>query len=273
MQMLKNKQVAIPKLGLGTYQLRGEQATDVVQQALDLGFRHVDTASIYGNEREVGKGLKQAGTPRDQVFLTTKVWRDSLRKQDFLKSADTSLSTLQVDYLDLLLIHWPNSEVSLEETLEAGSILIQKGKVRFLGVSNFPKQLLQEAKAKFPNLLTNQVEYHAWLSQDTLLKTCRKLDMFLTAYCPLARGELVRNQQVLHIASKYKKTGAQIALKWLMQQEDVVAIVKSSSKERLEENLNIFDFDISPEDQKKLTHLSHNNKRLLRPPFAPSWDN
>ena len=269
---IKKQTVKIPKLGFGTYRLLHQNAVSAVEEALKTGFRHIDTAQIYQNETEVGKGIRLSRVPREEIFLVTKVWRDSLRPEKVIQTTKESLYRLKVDYVDLLLIHWPNSEVPLNETLSAMEFLVKKGKTRFIGVSNFPSILLREAKNICPLIITNQVEYHTLLSQDKVLEMLRELGMFLTAYSPLARGEALQLQQVKHIAEKHKKHPAQIVLKWLVDQSDVAAIVKSQNSKRIQTNFDIFHFELTPEDRKTLHALGRNQRRLIHPPFAPQWD-
>ena len=268
----KNQGIKVPKLGFGTYRLLHQSAVSAVEAALKTGFRHIDTAQIYSNEKEVGEGIKLSKVPREEIFLVTKIWRDSLKPEKVAQTTKESLHRLGVDYVDLLLVHWPSSEVPLNETLPAMTSLIKEGKTRSIGVSNFPSLTLKEAKRICPLIITNQIEYHTLLSQNKILKTLRELGMLLTAYSPLARGEALRLQQVRHIAEKHKKHPAQIVLKWLVEQEDVVSIVKSQNPQRIKLNFNIFHFELDPEDRKTLSALSRNQRRLISPPFAPQWD-
>ena len=271
-EQAESQKTRVPKLGFGTYRLFHQSAVSAVEEALKTGFRHIDTAQIYQNEKEVGEGIRLSKTPREDIFLVTKVWRDSLQPEQVIQTTKESLHHLKVDYVDLLLIHWPNSEVPLNETLSAMESLVQEGKTRFIGVSNFPSVTLREAKKICPLIITNQVEYHTLLSQEKMLETLRKLGMLLTAYSPLARGEALRLQQVRHIAEKHKKHPAQIVLKWLVDQENVVAIVKSQTPQRIKTNFDIFHFELDPEDIKTLHALGRNQRRLIDPPFAPQWD-
>ena len=268
----KDQNIKVPKLGFGTYGLLRQSAVSAVEAALKTGFRHIDTAQIYCNEKEVGEGIKLSKVPREEIFLVTKIWRDSLKPERVIQTANESLHRLGVDYVDLLLIHWPNSEIPLTETLSAMESLIKEGKTRSIGVSNFPSVTLREAKKICPLIITNQVEYHTLLSQNKVLKTLRKLGMLLTAYSPLVRGEALRLQQVRHIAEKHKKQPEQIALKWLVEQKDVAAIVKSQNPQRMKSNFDIFNFELDSEDRKTLSALSRNQRRLVNPPFAPQWD-
>ena len=268
----ETKNIKAPKLGFGTYRLQGRSAALAVKEALKTGFRHIDTAQIYQNETEVGEGIRLSKIPREDIFLATKVWRDSLTPEKVFQSAKNSLQKLKTAYVDLLLIHWPNGEVPLKDTLSAMTALVKEGKVRFTGVSNFPSADLKKAKRICPSIITNQVEYHVLLSQNKTLKTLREEGMFLTAYSPLARGEALRLNQVRHIAEKHKKSPAQIVLRWLVEQKDVVTVVKSQTPQRIKSNFDIFCFELDPEDRKTLQALSRNRRRLINPPFAPRWD-
>ena len=263
----------VPKLGFGTYQLKGESAVLAVQTALELGLRHIDTASIYDNEEEVGTALQLSSVPREDIFLTTKLWLDSLDEKGIKKSLNTSLQKLKTDYVDLLLIHWPNPEVELSESLGTMQELQKRNKLRYIGVSNFPLSLFKKAKQICPELLNNQVEYHPLLSQKKILEFVdASSDMFLTAYSPLMRSKVMQIQQLVNLAKKYKKTPSQITLKWLIDQKNVVVIFKSQNKERILENTQIFDFELEPEDQAQIFRLNNNKQRIIDPPFAPLWD-
>jgi len=264
----------IPKIGFGTYQLKGLKAVSSVEYILKLGLRHIDTASIYNNETEVGEALKNSFVPRKNIFLTTKLWLNALDKKSAKKSMQTSLAKLQTNYVDLLLIHWPSPTIDLNETLEAMRELQKEKKLRFIGVSNFPLPLLKKAKQICPDLITNQVEYHPLLSQKTLLAYLKnRYDMFLTAYCPLMRSKVNQIQQIINIAKKHKKTPSQITLKWLVDQKNVIVIFKSENQKHILENTNIFDFELDKEDQDQLFRLNNNKQRIINPPFAPQWDN
>jgi len=264
----------IPKLGFGTYQLKGQKAVSSVEYALKAGLRHIDTATIYQNETEVGEALKNSLIPRKELFLTTKLWLDSLDEGGVKKSLQNSLVKLQTDYVDLLLIHWPNPKIELSETLGAMKELQKESKLRFIGVSNFNLSLLKKAKKICPELINNQVEYHPLLSQKSLLEYIDQAsDMFLTAYSPLMRGKVTQIQQIKKIANKHKKTASQITLKWLTDPENVVVIFKSENPERISENRQIFDFELDKEDSEQLFRLNNNKQRIVNPPFAPQWEN
>lgn len=265
--------IKIPKLGFGTWLLRGGEAVFAVKKALEAGLRLIDTAQIYKNEREVGEAIRESHVQREDVFLTTKIWRDSLSPELVKKTAGESLERLQTDYIDLLLIHWPHPQFPLAETLAAFEELKKENKIRFIGVSNFPLALMREAKKLCPSVITNQVEYHPFLSQEALLSSAERSGMFLTAYSPLMRGKITKSRQLMDIGARHKKTAAQVALRWIVEQKNAAALFRSSKEERIRENANIFDFQLSASDRSKLFRLTQNNQRTVSPPFAPAWDN
>ena len=268
---IKN-QLQTPKLGFGTYMLKKESAVTAVRQALEIGFRHIDTAQIYFNEEDVGTAIKESSIPREEIFLTTKIWKDFLTPEEVKRTFEESLNRLKTDYVDLLLIHWPNSKVPLEETLEAFKDLKKENKIRYIGVSNFTCDLLRQAKKICPSLLTNQVEYHPLLSQKIILDLINNQGILLTAYSPLMRGKIFKIQQIVRLAEKYEKSPCQIVLRWLIEQKNVVAIFMSTNKKHIEENFNIFDFELELKDREQLFRLGRNKQRVINPPFAPQWD-
>ncbi len=261
----------VPALGLGTWQLEGGDARDGVRHALSLGYRHLDTAQAYENEAEVGDGLRASGVDRDDVFLTTKVWLDHLAYGDLIASADASLRRLKVDYVDLLLIHWPSEEVELAETLDALQEVQHAEKTRHIGVSNFTPSLLAEALRLAPGLVCDQVEYHPYLDQRALLEVVREHGLFLTAYSPLARGKVLEDAVIREIADGHGKRPAQVALRWLVQQDRVAAIPKASSAAHRAANLDVFDFALSDEEMARIAGLAQEDGRLIDPAFAPEW--
>ena len=263
---------AMPALGLGTWQLKGDEATEAVAHALDIGYRHIDTAQMYRNEREVGLGLKSADVDRDEVFLTTKVSHDNLKYRDVIASAEDSLRRLDTDYVDLLLIHWPNKEVDLEETLDAFQEVQHRQKTKHIGVSNFPSALVRRALDIAPGLATDQVEYHPYLSQSPLLEALRAREMILTAYSPLAQGEILDEEVVREIAETHGKSPAQVVLRWLLQQDRVAAIPKAASAQHREANFDVFDFALSDGEMDQLHSLARDDGRIIDPGFAPDWD-
>jgi 2,5-diketo-D-gluconate reductase B len=260
----------IPAVGFGTWRLRGRDCEEGVADALAAGYRHVDTAAMYDNEVEVGRGLRASGVDRADVWLTTKVWRDQLEPEPLRASLEGSLRRLDVDHVELLLIHWPNPEVPLERTLTAMTELREKGMTREIGVSNFPAALLREALDLAP-VIVDQVEYHPFLSQEPVLRVCAERDVELTAYRPLGKGEVVRHPVLREIAEVRGKTAAQVALRWLIQQPRVSAVAKSASPERRRENLDVFDFELSTEERTRIDALPK-NRRYVNEAWASEWD-
>jgi 2,5-diketo-D-gluconate reductase B len=243
----------IPALGLGTYRLHGQECERVVREAVEMGYRHVDTAEFYDNQRAVGRGLEAASVPREQVWLTTKVWRSNLRREDALHSARTSVERLGVDAVDLLLIHWPNDRVPIEETIGAMNDLQSEGLVRHVGVSNFSvDQLREAAAASVTPIVADQVRYNPDTRVDDLLAYCLDEGVLLTAYTPLAKGGIADDGPLAEIGQRHGKTAAQVALRWLLQQEVVSAIPKASSREHLRENLDVFDFELSAAEMRRI---------------------
>jgi diketogulonate reductase-like aldo/keto reductase len=255
----------IPKLGVGTWQNTGPGCADTVRTALERGYRHVDTAQVYDNERFVGEGIAAAEVDRDAVFLTTKVWRSNLRGGDVRSTVRESLEKLGVGYVDLLLIHWPHPRVPIEETLNAMVALRQEGAVRHLGVSNFTRSQLRKATGVVDApIVTDQVLYHPYKQQDGLREFCVGNDVALTAYSPLGRGDVLGDDTLVEIGARYDKTAPQVALRWLIQQDAVVAIPKATSREHLAENLAVFDFSLSPEEMAAIHDRSPGLRRRLR---------
>ncbi len=262
----------IPALGFGTFQLHGQNCVDAVKDAISIGYRHIDTAGMYHNETETGEGIKASDIARNELFVTTKLWTDSLAPDAVRKTTEHSLQQLQTDYLDLLLIHWPSSSVPLEDTLGAMHRLREEGKVRFLGVSNFTIAWLKEVDKTGIPVITNQVECHVLLSQEKLLNYMREKSMFLTAYSPLAKGRLVNHPVLDDIGRKHGKTSTQVALRWLIQQDDVAAIPKASDQEKRRKNMAIFDFELDSEDLEKIDALEKNRRFVDFPGLSPEWD-
>ncbi len=266
----------VPSLGFGTWKIDGKQCTKAVKEALSIGFRHLDTAQAYGNEEEVGAGLKNSAVPREEVFLTTKQWREDLSFEGVKNGCEKSLKRLGTDYLDLFLIHWPNWDYPLSRTLSAMAELVQEGKVRHVGVSNFNVKLLEEAVASSPvPIFTNQVEYHPYLSQKPVLDFCRRESILLTAYSPLARGKVMEDETLSNIGAKYGKNAAQVTLRWLLQQEGVVAIPKSANPEHIKSNYEVFDFQLDDEDMAEITEMTKRCERVINPANLfpiPEWD-
>lgn len=263
----------IPALGLGTWHLEGAEAERTVERALEIGYRHIDTAQVYGNEEAIGRALERSNLPRDELFLTTKVWPDSYR--DIPGSMRKSRERLRLEAVDLLLLHWPHfTEVSLEEAVEALSSVREEGAARHVGVSNFTVHLLKRTKevSEAP-LVTNQIEYHPFLDQSAALRAARELSVSVTAYCPLAQGRVVRDPTLREIGQRHGKTPAQVALRWLVRQEGVAAIPRTGDPEHLAANLDIFDFELTDEEARQVGGLARPDGRIIDPEgLAPVWD-
>lgn len=262
--------VEVPVLGLGTWQLEGADCTEAVEHALSLGYRHIDTAQGYDNEEFVGEGLQRGSVPRDEIFLVTKVKPDNFRRDRVLASTRESLTKLQTDYVDLLLLHWPNPDMPLEETLGAFLELRDAGAVRYLGVSNFPSKLVNETQ-QVASIFANQVEYHPYLGQRTLLEQARAQDYMLTAYSPIARGKVLDDALLREIGAAHGKNPAQVTLRWLVQQDHVVAIPKAASEKNRVGNIDIFDFELSDEEMARIFALER-GERMVAPDDGPAWD-
>ena len=270
---LSARGAGIPAIGFGTSQL-GDCA-EVVAIALKLGYRHIDTAWKYGSEKGVGQGIRASGVARSEIFLCTKVSHEYLRAADFARSVDESLRNLQVDYVDLLHVHWPTIDnIPLAETMGALAKAKRDGLTRHIVVANFNIALLEEAMRLCPEpLVTLQAEYHPYLDQSKVLAYCRKAGLIFTAYCPLARGRLFKDPVLADIASSKGKTIAQIALRWLMQQGNIAAIPRSSNPRHIAESLDVFNFELTAEEMKRIFALKRPDGRIANPKGrAPAWD-
>ncbi|NLJ49638.1 MAG: aldo/keto reductase [Candidatus Atribacteria bacterium] len=264
MKYIEILEMKMPVIGLGTWNLRGKECFEATISALEIGYRHIDTAEMYENETEIGEALARSLVPRNELFLTTKVWSNHLQYQDVIRSLERSLKKLKTDYVDLLLIHWPNPNIPLSDTFKAMSYLKNKGMLRFIGVSNFDKDLLLKAQqiSSLP-IMNVQVEYHPFLDQNSILSYCQKNNISLTAYCPIARGRDLNNPTLEKIASKHKKTVPQVMLRWLIQQKNVVAIPKAKSAEHQRINFDIFDFQLSPEEMNTIFQLNRGQRLVM----------
>ena len=262
--------VTIPKLGFGTWRITGSDCVVSVRDALEIGYDHIDTARAYGNEAQVAQGLHDSGRNRDEIFLTTKLWRDDLSAIGVHDQLEQSLRALRTEYVDLLLVHWPNSDFPLGETLAAMCEARDAGRARHLGVANFPSALLREALDQAP-LVCIQVEYHPYLGQPHVLELARDRDLAVTAYSPLAQGEMLRDPVVREIAEAHDATPAQVVLRWLLDQPNVVAIPKAASREHRAANLAVFEIELSDEERGRLAGLER-GRRTIDPSWSPDWD-
>ena len=263
----------MPAIGYGTMELP-EHGAELVAFAIRTGYRLIDTARKYGTEEKVGDGIRASGIAREQIWVTTKVTELDAHAADFRRSIETSLKALRLDYVDLLLIHWPQPKVPFSETLGALASAKRDGLTRHIGVSNFTLAMLEEATRVCPEpLLTNQIEYHAYLPQDRMLAALKRHGMILTAYCPVARGKLIDDPVVGEIARTQGKTPAQICLRWLIQQPIVAAVPRALRESHIVDNLDIFDFSLSDDEMRRISTLRSRNVRIADPPErAPKWD-
>lgn len=257
MQTVTIGEAGIPVLGLGTWPMRGRSCRDIVAEAVALGYRHIDTAQMYGNEAEVGAGVRDSGVPRDQVFITTKVLREYASARRMPKSVEDSVHKLGLGPIDLLLIHWPNYQVPVAETVECLSEMKRRGLTRHIGVSNYSPDLVDEAVKTSPEpIVANQIEYNPFIDRSDWLAANRRHGLATTAYTPIARGRVAGNRVLEDIAAAHGKSAAQVALRWLIQQQDVIVIPKSSHRDRLAENLAIFDFALSDDEMARIFNIA-----------------
>src|SRR5260221_7633370 len=270
MQFVEANGARIPAIGLGTWELRGRTCARLVEQALKLGYRHIDTAQAYDNEREVGDGLRASRVRRDEVFVTTKVWTTHFAPNDLERSAKDSLTKLRLSEVDLLLLHWPNPHVPLQETLGALAHVKKLGMARHIGVSNFTVAMIEEAATACPEpLVCDQVEYHPYLDQTKVKEACARHGMALVAYSPVAKGRVKNDRTLLRIGDRYRKSAAQVCLRWLVQQ-NVAAIPRTSRLERLSEHIDIFDFELIEDDMKAISAICSAQRRLTNYGFTPN---
>jgi 2,5-diketo-D-gluconate reductase B len=271
MQDVEAKGFHIPIVGLGTWALRGRDCTRLVEQAIRIGYRHIDTAQMYENEAEVGEGVRASGM-RASVMVTTKVQPQRLAPHDLERSVKESLVRLRLDAIDLLLIHWPNPRVPLVETLGAMAKMKREGFVRQIGVSNFTVALLEEAnKVSSEPLVCNQIECHPFLDQDKVIAASRKVGMAVVAYSPIARGGAKGNAVLERIGKVHGKSASQVCLRWLTQQA-IVVIPRTSKIERLQENRDILDFELSDAEMTEIAGLARNQGRIVDWSWSPKWD-
>jgi 2,5-diketo-D-gluconate reductase B len=248
----------VPAVGIGTWQMETQTAYESVSTALDLGYRHVDTAQAYENERGVGRAIEESDVDRDDIFLTTKVLPSNRTVDDIVTSVEESVSRLGVDQVDLLLIHWPHPLANLTTVMRGLNDARDRGLTRHIGVSNFGKDRLDRARqASDAPVFTNQVLFHRWWPQRDLLRYCQNEDVMLTAYSPLANGALVDDAQLASIGDRYGKTSAQVAIRWVTQHANVATIPMSTSRQHLKENIEVFDFRLTREEHDRITEPSY----------------
>lgn len=274
-ELLEVQGARVPKLGFGTWQITGPACREAVRDALELGYRHLDTARVYENEAEVGAALRESGVGREEVFLTTKVWMDDAAPRPLQASAEASLRDLGTDYVDLLLLHWPNPGVPIEQTLAAMAALGEQGRIRHAGVSNFPpghlRRAIEAAGQVGLRLFCDQVEHHPLLGQDELLRLAAEHELMITAYAPFGHGAVLEEPVLAAIGEAHGKSVAQVALRWLLDQPLVSAVPKAASHENRAANLDVFDFELSEEERARIGALPK-DQREFDPGWAPDWD-
>ncbi len=271
---IEAKGARIPLLGLGTWDLRGRVCARVVEQALRLGYRHIDTAEMYDNEREVGEGFRASGVKRNDVFVTTKIWPSHFAPRELERAARDSLVRLRLSEVDLLLLHWPNPQIPLAETLGALCKVKRDGLARHIGISNFTVALMDEAlRLGSEPLVCNQFECHPFLDQSKLIDACRRHGMAVVAYSPIAKGRVGDDETLARIGAAHKKSAAQVCLRFLVQQ-NIVVIPRTSKVERLSENAAIFDFALGAREMADISGLARRDGRLVNSAFSrqQEWD-
>ncbi|WP_282602571.1 aldo/keto reductase [Paracoccus sp. PARArs4] len=265
---------AIPSLGLGTFRMDAGEAREITKAALAEGYRHIDTAQAYENEAEVGEGIRAADTPRDRIFVTTKILPRDFAAADFRKATEASLRALGTDHIDLLLLHWPSRDIPLSETLPVLDALIDEGKVRFGGVSNFTTAMLAEAQGimRAP-IATNQVEMHPFIDQTRLRSFMQDAGIPLTAYAPLAQGRVMQDDTMAAIAEAHGTSAAAIAVAWLLSKPGMIALPKTAQASRLAGNLRAAEIVLTADEIARIDALAGPDGRIVAPEtLAPDWD-
>jgi 2,5-diketo-D-gluconate reductase B len=264
--------VSIPRLGFGTFRMPGGGCQPVVESALALGYRHIDTARMYENEDAVGAALATSGIKRQDLFVTTKVWHDALAPDALRKAFDDSLAKLKLDYVDLYMIHWPSPDMDMAATLEALIALREAGRTRAIGVCNFNLPMIRRAVDEIgAPIAAHQVEYHPFLAQTEMLDYLRRKGIPLTAYAPLAQGRAAEDATLARIGEKHGATAAQVAIAWLLDQDGVIAIPKAGRQARQRANLEALTIKLDNADRTAIAALPK-DQRFVRPAFAPDWD-
>jgi 2,5-diketo-D-gluconate reductase B len=272
MEHLQTQGISLPRLGLGTFRMQGEVCRAAVEGALALGYRHIDTAEMYGNEDAVGAAIAASRVPRGDLHVTTKVWHENLAPDAIRRAFDASLKKLKLDHVDLYLVHWPSDNMNLPAIFETLRRLKQEGRTRAIGVANFNIALLKTVVdgLKAP-IACNQIEYHVMLDQTPMRKYLAAKSIPLVAYAPLAQGRAASDETLIAIGRKHNASAAQVALKWLLDQDSVAAIPKASRKESQQANLDALKLKLDDEDRKAIAALPK-DKRFVNPGFAPAWD-
>ncbi|MCA1468326.1 aldo/keto reductase [Bradyrhizobium sp. IC3195] len=272
MDHLKTQGISMPKLGLGTFRMQGDACRAAVESALSIGYRHIDTAEMYANEEAIGAAIAASGVSRGELHVTTKVWHENLSSDAIRRAFDASLRKLRLDHVDLYLVHWPSKAANWGAVFETLMTLKEEGRTRAIGVANFTTALLEVAveEIKAP-IACNQVEYHAMLDQSKVLAYLQPRSIPLVAYCPLAQGRFVADPVLADIGARHDATAAQVALKWLLDQDGVAAIPKASRRESQQANLDALKITLDDADREKIAALAK-DRRCVNPGFAPAWD-
>ena len=272
MQYVEAHGARIPMIGLGTMTLKDDVCVQAVKDALQIGYRHLDTAAFYGNEKENGEGLRAAGILRDEVFICTKVRQGDLMPDDFARVVDQSLANLELSQVDLLLIHWNNKDIPLKLSVGALCKAKKDGKAKHVGVANFTTAMIEEAwSVTSEPLVCNQIEVHPFINQDKVIAASRQRGMAVVAYCPIARGKVPGAEVIARIGKAHGKSAAQISLRYLVQR-GVCAIPRTATPAHLKANLDVFDFKLTDHEMVELKTLNATNMRVVNPPHAPVWD-
>jgi len=273
--LLTNNGASMPSLGYGTMKYpEPDRASDLIAYSLKSGYRHIDTARKYGSEEWVGQGIRASGVLRDDIWVTTKVTEDNASADDFARSVELSLNTMKLDYVNLLLIHWPSRTVSLEETLGALVKAKRDGYAKNIGVSNFTVDLIEKAvNICSEPLFTNQIEYHAYINQDKVINACHKHNIIISCHVPLCRGKILDDPLLNKIGQSYGKSAAQVGLRWLVQQKNIAIVPRALEYFEIEENMNIFDFKLTDSEMDHISNLRSHNHRIVDPEVRrPVWD-
>jgi 2,5-diketo-D-gluconate reductase B len=272
MQTLQTRGIAVPRLGFGTFRMPGDDCQPVVESALALGYRHIDTAEMYQNEAAVGAAIAASGIGRDALFVTTKVWHEHLSPDGIRRAFDDSLRKLGMDYVDLYMVHWPAAQMDLPAVMETMTSLRDEGRTRGIGVCNFNLRLLRSAVEEIgAPVACHQIEYHPFLDQSAMLTYLRRQGIPLVAYAPLAQGRAAKDETLQSIGNKHGVSAAQVAIAWLLDQDGVIAIPKAQREESQRANLASLDVRLDDEDRRAIAALPK-NQRFVNPPFAPEWD-
>jgi 2,5-diketo-D-gluconate reductase B len=272
LENLQTQGISLPRLGLGTFRMQGDVCRAAVESALALGYRHIDTAEMYGNEDAIGAAIASSGVTRSDLHITTKVWNENLAPDAIRRAFDASLKKLRLDQVDLYLVHWPARAMNLPAMFETLVKLKEQGRTRAIGVANFNIALLKTVVEQIEApIACNQVEYHVFLDQTPLRKYLAAKSVPLVAYCPVAQGRAATDETLMAIGRKHGASAAQVALKWLLDQDGVAAIPKASRPESQKANLNALHIGLDDEDRAAIAGLPK-NKRLVNPGFAPEWD-